>query len=135
MRHGSPVDLPALEPAGTPLPEPPARGLQFSRSYGAPLDEVLAHWRDPWLRRRWITPVNGSRFTLLLIAPAYLEAEETDGAHAVRIAAAFEDDGELTTVHVRIEAKPPLTKAALIANGYADRWEARLYALTDLLHT
>lgn len=127
--------MPLLEPAGKPLPEPPAPGLQFSRNYSAPLHEVLAHWGEPELRRRWIAPVNGSRFTILFNAPAYLEAEESDGAHAVRITAAFEDDGALTTVRVRIEAKPPLTKATLIANGYADRWEERLYALTDLLHT
>lgn len=135
MHHGSPVDLPLLEPTGTPLPEPPAHGLHFSRSYSAPLDEVLAFWRESELRRRWITPVNGSRFTLLFAAPAYLEAEEHDGAQAVRIITAFEDDCELTTVRVRIEATPPLTKAALIANGYTDRWEERLYALADLLHT
>lgn len=134
MRDGSPLDLPILEPSGTPLPEPPAHGLRFSRSYRAPLDEVLAHWREPGLRRRWITPVNGSRFTLLLAAPAYLEAEEHNGAQAVRIITAFEDDGELTTVRVRIAAQPPLTKAALIANGYTDRWEERLYAFADLLH-
>lgn len=134
MRDLNPIDLPVLEPTGAPLPQRPATGPSFSRSYRASLDKVVLHWCEPALHREWIAPMSGSRFTLLLTAPAYLEAEETDGMHTVRILVAFEDDGELTTMRVRTEPLPPLSAEALIASGYADRWEARLYALTDLLH-
>ncbi|MCW5897933.1 MAG: hypothetical protein KIT10_01580 [Flavobacteriales bacterium] len=133
MRDGCPIDLPVLEPIGAPLPQRPARGLRFCRAFTAPLDAVVARWCEPELRRLWILPISGSCFTILLAAPAYLEAEETDGLHAVRLTATFEEDGVLTTVCVRIEPLLPLTTDTLLASGYADRWEERLYALADLI--
>jgi hypothetical protein len=131
MRAGSPVDLPVPEPTGTALHKRSASGLRFTRTYRAGIDALMAHWREPLLRDRWLKPLAGTRFTLLHPAPAYLEAEETDGLHAVRISATFEDDGELTAVRLTIAPMPPLTIDRLIATGYADRWEERLYHLAD----
>ncbi|MBK8949692.1 MAG: hypothetical protein IPM68_12795 [Flavobacteriales bacterium] len=76
-------------------------------------------------------PIRYARFTITHAGPAWLEAVETDGIHVVRVAVAFEDDGELTTVSVHVTPVQPITPAILIACGYADLWEERLYALTD----
>jgi len=126
-------DLPVAPPHGIGLPEAPRAGLRFSRSYCAELTTLIEHWTDPLLRQAWLKPVKASHFAITHAAPAYLEAQETDGVHTVRIAITFEDDGECTTLNLAVATYEGITPAMLIASGYADRWEERLYELTDQL--
>ncbi|MBK9177833.1 MAG: hypothetical protein IPM46_16170 [Flavobacteriales bacterium] len=128
-------DRPVAPPQGLSVTESASDGLRFCRSYRAPLEAVTERWTDPLLRRGWLKPMKASRFAITHASPAYLEAHETDGVYAIRVSIAFEDDGELTLAVVRIEPFAPITAAILIASGYTDHWEERLYALTDQLTT
>lgn len=127
------TDLPVALPQGTKVAEPASGGLHFNRSYRATLKTINELWTDHLMRQHWLAPLKSSRFAITLAAPAYLEAEESDGIHAVRMAIFFEDDGELTTMRIRITPVPPITMAILIDSGYADHWEERLNSLTDHL--
>jgi hypothetical protein len=127
------ADRPVVVPQGMSMPASVSQGLHFSRSFWVPLDAVLEQWLDPQLRSVWLKPLKNSRFTITHVAPARLEAIETDGVHAVRIDIACEHEGDLTTVSIHIEPGAPVTTAILIASGYADHWEERLYALADAL--
>lgn len=127
------TDRPVLVPQGIDMPASVSHGLQFSRSFWVPLDVLIEHWLDPQLRGVWVMPMKNSRFTITHVAPARLEAIETDGVHAVRIGIACEHEGDLTTVSIHIEPIKPITTATLITSGYTDQWEERLYALTDTL--
>lgn len=127
------TDRPVLVPQGMSMAASASQGLQFSRSFCVPLDALMEHWLEPNLRNVWLAPVNDSRFVITHVAPACLEATETDGIHVVRIIIACGHVDELTTVRVQIEPHPPITTSVLIASGYADHWEERLYALSDLL--
>jgi len=124
---------PVAMPQGTTVAEPASGGPHFNRSYRATLETINEQWTDRLSRQRWLAPMRSSRFAITHAAPAYLEAQETDGIYSARITIAFEDDGELTTVHLWIEPNTPITTAILIASGYADHWEERLNALTDAL--
>lgn len=127
-------DRPVALPHGTTVAEPASGGLHFNRAFRAALDATAEQWTDRVLRQRWLAPLKSSRFMITHAAPAYLEAQETDGIYSVMITIAFEDDGELTSVHIRIEPNAPITTAILIASGYADHWEERLNALADQLN-
>ncbi len=127
------ADHPVALPQGMSLAGPGSDGLRFSRSYHAPLDAVIAHWTDPLHRRVWLKPMKASRFAITHAAPACLEAMETDDLHMVRAIVNCEDEGEFTMVRILIQPIAPLTTATLVASGYADQWEERLYALTDAL--
>lgn len=127
-------DRPVALPQGTPVASRSSGGLRFSRAFRASLDAVVGQWTDRFLRDQWLTSMKASRFAITHAAPAWLEAQESDGIYGVRIAIAFEDDGELTTAHIRIAPIAPITTAILIASGYADQWEERLNALTDQLN-
>jgi hypothetical protein len=127
------ADQPVVVPQGICMPASVTQGLQFSRSFRVPLDPVIEQWLDPQLRGVWLKPMKRSRFTITHVAPARLEAIETDGVHAARIDIAYEYESDLTTVSIHIEPSTPITTAMLIASGYADHWEERLYALTDAL--
>lgn len=134
MREGSLYfDRPVAPLQGTQPVAPVRHDLCFRRAAGASLAAATEQWTDPHLRARWLMPMRSARFTITHAGPAWLEAVETDGIYVVRVAVAFEDDGELTTVTVRVTPVPPITPALLIASGYTDRWEERLYALTDRL--
>jgi uncharacterized protein YndB with AHSA1/START domain len=128
-------DRPVAPPQGSSVTEPVSDGLRFSRSYRAPLEAVTERWTNPLLRQVWLKPMIDSRFAITLASPAYLEAHETDGVCAVQITITFEDDGEFTTVNLAVAPCDPITPAMLIASGYADHWEERLYALADQLNT
>jgi hypothetical protein len=99
------------------------------------LDEVMEQWVDPHPRRVWLKPFMNSRFTITHVAPARSEAIETDGVHTVRISIACDHEGDLTTVNIHIEPCAPISPSILIASGYADHWEERLYALADAMMT
>ena len=127
------TDRPVLVPQGMSMAVSVSQGLQFSRSFHVPLDALIEHWLEPDLRKVWLASVKDSRFVITHVAPACLEATETDGIHVVRIIIACGHVDELTTVRVQIEPHPPITTSVLIASGYADHWEERLYALSDRL--
>lgn len=127
------TDRPVLVPQGMYMPASVSSGLQFSRSFCVPLDALMEHWLDPNLRNVWLAPMKDSRFVITRVAPACLEATEVDGIHAVRIVIACGHEDDLTTARIQIEPNPPITTSILIASGYADHWEERLYALSDLL--
>ncbi|MBL7962572.1 MAG: hypothetical protein JNM31_01895 [Flavobacteriales bacterium] len=127
------TDRPVALPQGAIVAEPASGGLQFDRTYRATLEALTEQWTDRAMRQHWLIPMKASRFAVTHVAPAYLEAQETDGLYAVRITIAFEDDGELTTAHMRIAPIAPITTSILIASGYADHWEERLNMLADQL--
>ena len=127
------ADRPVFVPQGICMAASVTQGLQFSRSFRAPLDAVMEQWLDPQLRGVWLTPMMDPCFEITHVAPARLEAIETDGVHAARIVFACVHDDDLSTVSIHIEPSAPITTAMLIASGYADHWEERLYALADAL--
>jgi hypothetical protein len=127
------ADRPVVVQQGMSMPASVSQGLQFRRSFWVPLDSLSEQWQDPQLRSVWLKPLKNSRFTITHVAPARLEAIESDGVHAVRIGIAYEHEGELTTVNIHIEPSESVTTDILIASGYADHWEERLYALADAL--
>ena len=127
------AERPVLVPQGANVPARVTTGLRLSRSFRAPLDAVMEQWLDPQLRGVWLTPMMDPRFEIMHVAPARLEAIETDGVHAARIVFACVHDDDLSTVSINIEPSAPITTAMLIASGYADHWEERLYALADAL--
>lgn len=126
------ADMPVAPLHGVSLCQEAFHGLRFCRSYRAPLDVVMERWTDPLLRQAWLKPEK-TEFAITHAAPAYLEAMETDGAYAVLSVITFEDDGEFTTISIHATPAAPLTTSALIASGYADRWEERLYRIADIL--
>lgn len=127
------ADRPVLVPQGISASASASDCLQFSRSLRVHADTVMEQWSDPLLRQQWLKPKKNSRFVITHAAPSRIEAIETDGIHTVRIQITCEDEGDLTSVTVHVEPRLPITTSILIANGYADHWEERLYALTDQL--
>lgn len=127
------ADRPVFVPQGMSVSASASDCLQFSRSLRVHADTVMEQWSDPLLRQQWLKPMKNSRFVITHVAPECFEAIETDGIHSVRISIACEDEGDLTSVTVHVEPRSPVTASILIANGYADYWEERLYALTDQL--
>ncbi len=127
------TDHPVLVPQGKSLPPSAWDGLYFSRALRVSFDALMEQLADPMLRHVWLKPMKGSQFTITHAAPAQMEATETDGTYAVHITITCEDDGDLTSLHVQVEPLAPITTTILIASGYTDHWEERLYALTDAL--
>lgn len=133
MRDTELLDQPTVLPQGQPLQQRDLGCLMFNRSMRTPLERLLSFWKEAAQRERWLPPVDGVAFRITSVGPSNLTAEESDGRNAVRIEACFEEDEHLTHINLRMIPIEPLTTGSLITFGYADRWEMRLYALTDLL--
>jgi hypothetical protein len=134
MRDPAPIDLPVLFPQGRPLLDRHMGCLVFNRSMRASIERLMSFWKVASERQRWLPRVEGTFFRITAIGPSSITAEESDGCNAVRIDAYFEEDEHLTHLTLRMTPLEPLTAGTLIASGYADRWEARLYALADQLN-
>ncbi len=133
MRDTDLLDLPVDLQQDQPLHKLDLGCLIFNRSMRESLERLMPFWKEASLRVRWLPPVEGIVFRITTIGPSFLTAEESDGLNAVRIEANFEEDEHLTHINLRMTPMEPLTIGSLITHGYADRWEMRLYALTDLL--
>ncbi len=129
------LDQPMLAPQGQPLRKHDLGCLVFNRSMRSPIERLMAFWKEASERDAWLGRLDGVAFRITALGASFLMAEESDGRHAVRIEACFEEDEHLTRLSLRITPMEPLTTGSLITHGYADRWEMRLNALTDLLDT
>jgi hypothetical protein len=129
------IDRPVSAPQGQRRPEFASGGLQFSRSFRISPDAVMEQWSDPFLRKVWLTPFKNSHFKLMNAGPACLEAIETAGEDVVSIRIVCGCDGDLTSLAVLLQPCAQISPSILIASGYADHWEERLYALADAMMT
>jgi len=133
MRCAMPIDLPGILPEGTSLEASDQRDLVIERAFHADAAVLRAAWTEPPLRNAWMELRRNARFTITHLTPACVQASITDTVYRVDLEACIHEDGPL--VHLRICFKPaePLTPGLLIAAGFADVWEERLYRLADLL--
>lgn len=130
---GLPMDLPTLFPEGTPIAYAGERGLVLTRAYHTHVDLLRSMWTEASLRDHWLELRREARLIIMHITPACVQATVTDGVYSVSIEACFHEEADLTHLRLRFLPVEPVTTALLIASGFVDLWEERLYVLADKL--
>lgn len=133
MPEGMPIDLPTLALEGDPFVPAGGQGLVMSRAYHTQVEVLRSMWTQAVLRERWLQLRREARFTIVHITPACVLATLCDGLHTVGIEACFHEDEGLAHLQLRFRPQEPVTTTLLIASGFVDLWEERLYLLADML--
>jgi hypothetical protein len=130
---GMPIDLPVAPPEGRPIARCEQCELVLERAFHSSAGLLRAMWTEPSLRDRWLDLRRQARFTITQHTPACVRSLVTDGVYMVHIEACFHEDESLARMQVRFRPVEPVTTGLLIAIGFLDLWEERLYRIADIL--
>lgn len=130
---GMPMDLPTLFPEGTPIALASERELVLTRAFHTHVDLLRSMWTEASLRDHWLELRREARFIITHITPACVQATVSDGVYTVGIEACFHEDEGLAHLQLRLRPQEPVTTTLLLASGFVDLWEERLYRLADML--
>lgn len=128
---GMPMDLPTLFPEGTPMEPLGEKVLVLTRAYRTHVDMLRSMWTEASLRDHWLELRREARFVITHITPACVQATVSDGVYTVGIEACFHEEAGLAHLRLRFLPMEPVTTTLLIASGFVDLWEERLYLLAD----
>ena len=131
--EGMPIDLPTLFPEGTPLVPMGERELVLTRAYHTHVDLLRSIWTEASLRDHWLELRREARLIIMHITPACVQATVADGVYSVSIEACFHEEADLTHLRLRFRPVEPVTTGLLVASGFVDLWEERLYRIADIL--